>query len=92
MIIAIAVEHCRAEYAHADEPPPRLRVREAAGHQRGQRHDAAFAAIIGAHDQRDVLERHHDHQCPKNDGQDAEDVCLRERQPVLPAETLAQRV
>ena len=75
---AVAVEHRRAEDAEPDQPPAQPRaVLDAARHERRQREDAALAAVVGAHDQRDVLERDDDHQRPEDHRQDAEHVVVR---------------
>ncbi len=39
-------------------------------HERGQRHDAAIAAVVGAHDEARVLDRHLDHQRPEDQRRD----------------------
>ena len=90
---AVAVEHGCAEDADADEPPasPRLRF-EHPRYERGEREDAAFAAVVGAHDQRHVLQRHHDHQRPEDDRQDAHDVRGGEVEVMHAGEALPQRV
>ena len=41
--------------------------------QRQQRQDAALAVIVGAQDENDVFERHHQHQRPEDERDDAED-------------------
>jgi hypothetical protein len=90
---AVAVEHRRPEDAEAEQPPPQpILLLDAARHERRQREDAAFAAVVGPHDQRDVLERHHDDQRPQERRQDAEDVRRGYRQAELPGEGRAQRV
>ncbi len=90
---AVAVEHRRAEDAEADQPPAHLRaVLEAARHERRQREDAALAAVVGAHDQRDVLQRDDDDERPEDHRQHAEHVVGRERQAIRAGERRAQRV
>ena len=42
--------------------------------QRHQRQDAALAAVVGAHDQRHVFDRHDQHQRPEDQRQDAQDL------------------
>jgi hypothetical protein len=46
-------------------------ARQAALHQCHQRHDAAFALVVGAHDDGDVFQRDHDHQRPEHQREDA---------------------
>ena len=46
----------------------------AAQRQRQQRHDAALALVVGAHDEHDVLQRHHDDQRPEDQRQHAQHV------------------
>ena len=41
--------------------------------QRRQRQHAAFAIIVGAHDEDDIFDRHHDHQRPEDQRQRAID-------------------
>ncbi len=44
--------------------------------QRGQGHDAALAAVVGPHDEGDVLDRDDDHDRPENQRDDAVDLDL----------------
>ena len=88
----VAVEHRRAENAQTHQPPSRAALAQAARNQRGQRHDAALAVIVCAHDQCDVLERHDDHDRPEDHRQDAVDVRLGQREPMRSGEALAQRI
>ena len=37
------------------------------GRQRGQRHDAAFASVVGPEDQHYVFQRNYQHQAPEDD-------------------------
>ena len=53
-------------------------------HQREQRQDAALAAVVGAQDERDVLEGDHEVQRPEHERQHAEHVLARGREPVVP--------
>ena len=45
--------------------------------QRGECHDAALAAVIGAHDGAQVLDRHHHRNRPEHERDHAVDLCLR---------------
>jgi hypothetical protein len=56
---------------HAPEAPRRP-GRAATARQQGQ--DAALAVVVGAQDERQVLEDHHQRQRPEHQRQDAEDV------------------
>jgi hypothetical protein len=49
------------------------------GHQRQQREDSAFAAVVCAQNEHDVFERHHHQQRPEDQRDDAEDVGSRRR-------------
>ena len=89
---AVAVEHRRAEYSENDEPPASASIGEPARDERGERHDAAFAIVVGAHDQRDVLERDDDRDRPEHDRENAVDVLFGQREAVRPGEALAQRI
>ena len=42
--------------------------------QGDQGHDAPLSAVVGAHDEHHVLERHHQNQGPEHQGQHAHDV------------------
>jgi len=88
----VAVEHRRPEYAETYEPPACARVAETTRDERGQRHDAAFAMVVGAHDQRDVFERNDDRDRPEHDRENAVDVLFGQREAVRPGEALAQRI
>ena len=48
------------------------------GKQGPQGHDAAFATVVGAHDERDVLEGHHHGHRPEDQAQDLQDVRWRD--------------
>ena len=71
---AVAVEQGCAEKADAHDPgsvtPPMPPV-QSQGHQR---HDAALAAIIGAHDEQYVLDGDHHGQRPEDQGQRTHDI------------------
>ena len=90
---AVAVEQRRAEHAEqhqhrAAAPAPSGR----GGHQRGQREDAAFALVVGAHHDRDVLDRDDEQQRVDDERQHAEHVLVRRRHRVRAEEALAHRV
>jgi len=72
---AVAVEHGRAGDAHQQQggaqPGP---LAQCLAGQRQQGHRAAFAVVVGPHDQHHILQRDDDGQCPEHQGQDAEDV------------------
>jgi hypothetical protein len=57
-----------------------------------QRHDAAFAAIIGAQYQRDVLERNDDDQTPYDQRHHAGQILRGQRKAVLLGEHFLHRV
>ena len=62
------------------------------GHQRHQREDAAFALVVRAHDEDQVLDRNQQRERPEDQRQDAEDVLARGRDAVRAVKTLTQRV
>ncbi len=61
-------------------------------HERHQRQLAALAAVVGPHDDAEVLDGDHDDEGPEHQRQHAEDVVRARRQPVLADEALAQGV
>ena len=70
----VAVEQRGANQARRHDPEIALAVPAGrAQHQRGQRQQAAFAAVVGAHDDRDVFDRDDQHQRPEDQRQRAED-------------------
>ena len=73
----VAIEQRRADQPRHHDPQiaPLAAVRRAQ-HQRGQRQQAALAAIVGAHDDDDVFDRHDQDQRPENQRQRAEDRVL----------------
>ena len=87
---AVAVQEARPENPQEDQrrPPEAL----ARGQQRGQREDAAFALIVGAHHDGDVLDRDHQQQRIDDQRQHTQHVLLRGRDGVRSEEALAQRV
>ena len=66
--------------------------RAALRQQRRQREDAAFALVVGAHHDRDVLDRDDDQQRVDDQRQHAEHVLVRRRHRVRAEEALAHRV
>ena len=78
---AVAVEQRGAEDAEQRCSTRRSRavVHRCVRRQRDQRQDAAFAVVVGAHDEQDVLERDDDRQRPEDQRQHAEHVALRRR-------------
>ena len=87
---AVAVEQRRAEQAERDQHLP-LGAAFALPwiEQRQQRQNAALAPVVGAHDQRQIFDRHDDHQRPEDQREYAEHVFRRRRQL---DERLAERV
>ncbi|MNC84597.1 hypothetical protein D3C83_01550 [compost metagenome] len=79
----VAEEERRAQQPERDDERAAARVvLHSRRGERGQRHDPALAAVVGAHDQQHVLEGHHDHQRPEDRGQPAENVGGGERDAV----------
>ena len=91
---AVAVEQRSAEDAERNQHGRRLARRRFSrrGHQRGEREDAAFALVVGAHHDDDVLDGNDDEQRVEHHGQDAEDVLRRHVNRVRAIETLADGV
>ena len=91
---AVAVEQRGAEDAEQRRAPTSAARRPFAGgrEQRGQREDAAFALVVGAHDDGDVLDRDDEQQRVDDQRQHAEDVLVRRRHGVRAEEALAHRV
>jgi hypothetical protein len=71
---AVAVEQGGAEQAQQHEGAGLAGIFRAALHQGHEGHDAALALVVGAHDEGGVFHRHHPHQGPEDQGQDAQDV------------------
>jgi hypothetical protein len=89
----VAVEERSAEEADEQQETGADRVPLAAQHQCHQCHDAAFALVVRAHDEGDVLDRHDDHQRPEHQRQDAEHVGRVDRhRMVRAAEDFLERV
>ena len=68
---------------------PRLEARR---HEREEREDAALAAVVRPHDERQVLHRDDHRERPEDERQDAEEVGLRRRDAVLRIDALLDRV
>ena len=90
---AVAIEKrgtCQAQqHQNARAARTGLRMHD----QRHQRHDPAFALVVRAHDEDHVLDRHHQHQRPEDERQDAQDVVFADRHRVMgPAKHLLQCV
>ena len=86
---AVAVEERRAEEPERDEcrgPPGR------GTQERHEGEDASLAAVVGLHDEGEVLEDDHQQERPQHQRQDAEDVRRRRWQAVVGAEALLDRV
>jgi hypothetical protein len=60
--------------------------------QRDEREDSAFAAVVGAHHEHEVLDADDGDERPQNQRQNAIDVGLARYQSILRLEALAQRV
>ncbi|KAG1196020.1 hypothetical protein G6F35_013076 [Rhizopus arrhizus] len=70
---AVAIEQRRAKNAQHDQHPAHLAF-TIAHRQLQQRQRTAFAAVVGAQHQRHVLQGHHHHQHPEQDGQHAQQM------------------
>ena len=90
---SVAVEKCRADQPEHDDGCPFRPFLTMAQGQRHQRHDAALATIVGAHDEGDVLAADHGHQHPENQREDAEHVIGADRYGVVcAAKDFLQRI
>ena len=88
----IAVEQRRGEHAQQnDAARPALRLGLTVD-QRQQRQAAALALIVGAHDDADIFQRHHQHHRPEHQADDAQYVIGIERQLVMAGEGFAKGV
>ena len=96
VIIEVAVEERAGEDAEQDDA--RRPALAAAGSrlavdQGEQGEAAALALVVGAHDDGDIFERHHDHHRPEDQAEHAEDLgASRRRQLVMAGEGLAEGV
>jgi hypothetical protein len=74
---AVAEEERGAgDHEERDDADTRLRV--AAREEREEREDPPFTAVVGAHDERDVLDRHGEDERPQDERDDAEEVGVAE--------------
>ena len=89
---AVAVEKRGAEDAHQDEDRPSRSISRSRRQQRGQGEDAAFALVVRAHHDRDVLDRDDEQQRIDDQRQDAEHVLVRRRHGMRAEEAFAHRV
>src|SRR6185312_13456569 len=71
---------------------PAAVVAQARRHQRQEREDAAFAVVVGAHDEADVLDADDERERPEDEREEAEDVGGARRHAVLGADALLERV
>ncbi len=88
---AVAIEERRADQAGGqDEPVSAAAPAGAAERERGQRENAALAPVVGAHDDDDVLQHHHDGERPRDQRQHAKHRPRRDGGPAV--EALLDRV
>ena len=89
----VAVEERRAEGADQQQRNAPLRmVADRRLREGDERHDAALAAVVGAHNEEHVLQRHDDHQRPEHRRQAADYVGRVERDGMAGGEGLLDRV
>jgi hypothetical protein len=88
------IEQRRADHSkqHDRSRPVRYLAPGCGRGEREQRHDAAFALVVGAHDQCDVLERDDDHQRPEDGREAAQDRRGIERDAVFGIERFLDRI
>jgi hypothetical protein len=89
---AVAIEQRGREYAQHHDHHAKPRVSRTARNQREQRKAAALPLVVRAHDDGDVLDRHHQHHRPEDEADDTVDVNRIKRERVMPRERLAKRV
>jgi hypothetical protein len=83
----------RAEDDHRGQPADARPLRlEPRGHEGEQREDPPLAVVVGAHDEREVLQRHDHRQRPEHERQNAEHVRRRGCETVGAGHRLAHRV
>ena len=89
---AVAIEQRRGKNPQQHDPArPRL-ARNVLIDEREKRQTAAFALVVGPHDDADVLDRDDDHHRPEHQADDAEHMQPVERQGVMPGEGIAHGV
>ena len=91
----VAVEQAGTDHAE-QQGDMAARPAEAALGQRDERQDAAFAVVVGPHQQHDIFQRHHDDQRPQDQREHADDDGWRDGGVLLAAgrgeDRLAQRI
>ena len=90
---AVAIEQRSADQAadHHQRTQPRV-GRRGTPRQRGQRHGAALALVVGTQDEHHVLERHHPQQRPQDQRQDPQHAIMVDRHPITAGEDFLQGV
>ena len=69
---AVAIKQRCADHPEQDQRAPAPEIRLAVRREAQQRHDAAFAVVLRAHDKQHILGGHDDRQRPEHKGQKAE--------------------
>ena len=88
---AVAVQERGAEESDGDERAVACAAHLRA-HERDEREDAALAAVVGAHHEQQILDRHDDDERPEDERQHAEDVGSRHRNRMSSGEAFAERI
>ena len=89
---AVAVEQRGGENAEQGHGPGQARIFRMLGDQGEQRQRTAFPAVVGTHDDGDVLGRDQGHDRPEDQRQDAEDVFRRHRDRMVAVEDFLESV
>ena len=71
---AVAVEQRGGEHAQQHNQPAVARLADMTAEQRNEGETAALPLVVGAHEDRHILDRHHDQHRPENQAYDAEYV------------------
>src|SRR6516162_10547777 len=88
----VTVKERGARQAKHDQEPGQVLAGSAPESQREERIYPPFALVVGAHDQEDVFDGNDKQNGPNQARQNADNIGLRYRQPMLGIEALAKRV
>src|SRR6516162_1277677 len=88
----VTVKERGARQAKHDQEPGQVLAGSAPESQREERKYPPFALVVGAHDQEDVFDGNDKQEGPNQARQNAENIGLCQRQPMLGIEALAKRV
>ena len=89
---AVAIEKRAGEHAEQDDSGRPSALRDLAADQREQCQAAAFALVVGPHDDADIFDRDHDHHRPEDQAQHSVDVQRVGRDRMMAGKGLAKGV